>query len=64
MKYQKKIYTKLKWVIKGDVKYGAKRANKDKSICLHAKNIEFIHPITKAKISLDANPPKSNIWSN
>ena len=30
-------------VIKGDVKYGAKRANKDKSICLHAKNIEFIH---------------------
>ena len=51
-------------VIKGDVKYGAKRANKDKSICLHAKNIEFIHPITKAKISLDASPPKSNIWSN
>ena len=51
-------------VIKGDVKYGAKRANKDKSICLHAKNIEFIHPITKAKISLDANPPESNIWSN
>ena len=51
-------------VIKGDVKYGAKRANKDKSICLHAKNIEFTHPITKAKISLDANPPKSNIWSN
>ena len=51
-------------IIKGDVKYGAKRANKDKSICLHAKNIEFIHPITKAKISLDANPPKSNIWSN
>ena len=51
-------------VIKGDVKYGAKRANKDKSICLHAKNIEFIHPITKAKISLDANPPESNIWLN
>ena len=51
-------------VIKGDVKYGAKRANKDKSICLHAKNIEFIHPTTKVKICLDASPPKSNIWSN
>ena len=51
-------------VIKGDVKYGAKRANKDKSICLHAKSIEFIHPTTKIKISLDASPPKSNIWSN
>ena len=51
-------------VIKGDVKYGAKRANKDKSICLHAKNIEFIHPITEVKISLVASPPKSNIWLN
>ena len=51
-------------VIKGDVKYGAKRANKDKSICLHAKNIEFIHPITEVKISLVASPPESNIWSN
>ena len=51
-------------VIKGDVKYGAKRANKDKSICLHAKNIEFIHPINEVKISLVANPPESNIWSN
>ena len=51
-------------VIKGDVKYGAKRANKDKSICLHAKNIEFIHPINEVKISLVASPPESNIWSN
>jgi len=51
-------------IIKGDVKYGAKRANKDKSICLHAKSIEFIHPITKHKIYLVASPPKSNIWSN
>ena len=37
----------------GDVKYGAKRSNKDKSICLHAKKIEFIHPTTKVKISDD-----------
>ena len=51
-------------IIKGDVKYGAKRANKDKSICLHAKSIEFIHPITKHKIYLVASPPKSNILSN
>ena len=50
--------------VKGDVKYGAKRSNKDKSICLHAKNIEFIHPIKKVKISLEGNPPKNNIWSN
>ena len=50
--------------VKGDVKYGAKRSNKDKSICLHAKKIEFIHPTTKLKISIDSNPPENNIWSN
>ncbi len=50
-------------VIKGDVKYGARRKNKDKSICLHAKNIEFIHPTTKVKISLHAVPPENTIWS-
>ena len=50
--------------IMGDVKYGAKRSNKDKSICLHAKKIEFIHPTTKVKISIDSNPPENNIWSN
>ena len=36
--------------IKGDVKYGAKRPNKDRSICLHSNKIEFIHPVTKKKI--------------
>ena len=36
--------------IKGDVKYGAKRPNKDRSISLHSNKIEFIHPVTKKKI--------------
>ena len=31
--------------IKGDLKYGARRSNRDASICLHAREIEFIHPI-------------------
>ena len=48
--------------IKGDVKYGAKRPNKDRSICLHSNKIEFIHPVTKKKLTITAQPPNSNIW--
>lgn len=50
--------------IKGDIKYGAKRPNKDKSICLHAQKIEFIHPVSKIKISINGNTPNGNIWTN
>ena len=49
-------------IIKGDLKYGAKRSNKDKSICLHAKNIEFLHPVKKQKIIINATLPDSDIW--
>ena len=49
--------------IKGDVKYGAKRPNKDRSICLHSNKIEFIHPVTKKELTITAQPPNSNIWS-
>ena len=49
-------------IIKGDLKYGAKRSNKDKSICLHAKNIEFLHPVKKQKIIINATLPNSDIW--
>lgn len=31
--------------IKGDLKYGSRRSNSDGSICLHARRIEFLHPI-------------------
>ena len=49
--------------IKGDIKYGAKRANKDRSICLHSYKIEFIHPVSKKELSIIAQPPKNTIWS-
>lgn len=45
--------------IKGDVKYGARRAERDKSICLHAKSLCFTHPTTGAQITLDAPEPDS-----
>ncbi len=48
--------------IKGDLKYGSKRSNSDKSICLHAYEISFIHPVSKNEIKIKANTPKNNIW--
>ncbi len=48
--------------IKGDIKYGFKRTNKDASIHLHARKIEFIHPVSKEPIIITAEPPKEVIW--
>lgn len=48
--------------IKGDLKYGAKRSNKDASICLHARQIEFIHPVKKEPIIITAPVPNDSLW--
>ena len=51
--------------IKGDIKYGSDRTNKDASIHLHARKIEFIHPVKKQPISISATPPKKDsIWKS
>ena len=52
----------VKAYIKGDLKYGAKRSNSDGSISLHARSLEFLHPIKKIKIKIICPPPKDNIW--
>lgn len=49
--------------IKGDLKYGAKRSNPDASISLHARRIEFIHPIKKEPLVIIAPPPNDPIWN-
>ncbi len=49
--------------IKGDVKYGAKRTNKDGSIHLLARSIEFNHPVKKEKIKIFTNPPIDPLWN-
>ena len=50
--------------IKGDLKYGAKRSNPNGGINLHAKKIDFNHPVTKENISIEANCPKEKIWNS
>ncbi|APZ44963.1 RNA pseudouridine synthase [Polaribacter reichenbachii] len=49
--------------IKGDLKYGFNRSNKDGSIHLHARKIEFIHPVSKEQISVIAPTPNEVIWN-
>ncbi|MCF0160662.1 MAG: RNA pseudouridine synthase [Bacteroidaceae bacterium] len=48
--------------IKGDLKYGAPRSNPDGSICLHSRQVSFIHPVSKETISVKAPLPESNLW--
>jgi len=48
--------------IKGDLKYGFDRSNKDASIHLHARQIEFIHPVSNKTINILAPLPKDPIW--
>ncbi len=48
--------------IKGDLKYGAPRSNRDGSICLHSRSITLIHPVRKEEITITAPLPKGDIW--
>lgn len=50
--------------VKGDLKYGYSRSNKDGSICLHARKLEFLHPVTRQKISIIAPFPEKDIWKH
>ena len=49
--------------IKGDIKYGDKKINKNGSIHLHARSIVFMHPIKKTKVQVIASPPDDIIWN-
>ena len=56
--------SKIKCFIKGDVKYGARRSNKDMSINLHARSMQFVHPVNKEEITVTAKIPNSDkIWT-
>lgn len=55
--------TSIGCTIKGDLKYGFDRSNKDGSIHLHARKLSFIHPVKKEKIEIIAPPPNDSIWN-
>lgn len=49
--------------IKGDLKYGFPRSNPDGSICLHARCVRFVHPVSKEQVEVVAPVPEDNGWS-
>ena len=49
--------------IKGDLKYGFDRSNKDASIHLHARKLSFIHPVKLEQITIVAPLPDDSIWN-
>ncbi len=49
--------------IVGDIKYGYDSPNADKSICLHARQLTFVHPVKKETISIEAPLPKNEVWN-
>jgi 23S rRNA pseudouridine1911/1915/1917 synthase len=48
--------------VKGDLKYGYPRSNKDGSISLFARRLGFIHPVSKEQISIVADLPHGDVW--
>ena len=50
--------------IKGDLKYGAKRSNKNLCIHLHSRQLILFHPVTKEKLKFAAKCPKDSLWES
>ena len=48
--------------VKGDVKYGFSRTNRDASIHLHACKLEFLHPVKKENMIIEAPKPADPLW--
>ena len=55
--------------IRGDLKYGAARSNKDASISLHSRRVEFLHPVARAGLPRERlvitapAPAGDSLWS-
>jgi len=49
--------------IKGDLKYGFDRSNKNASIHLHARQLSFLHPVKKTRINIVAPLPDDVLWN-
>lgn len=50
--------------IKGDLKYGSPRSNPDGSICLHARHVSFVHPVSQKVIDVTAPLPDTPLWKS
>lgn len=54
--------SKIGFPIRGDVKYGARKANEDARIHLHSAALEFIHPVKNESVIIKAPLPNDQVW--
>ena len=54
--------SKIGMPIRGDLKYGARRSNPDGSISLMSRRVEFVHPVSKQNIDIEAPLPADTLW--
>ena len=54
----------MKCPIVGDLKYGFDKPNADGSICLHARELSFIHPVSKIPVKIMADLPATDCWNS
>ncbi|MDD4639651.1 MAG: RluA family pseudouridine synthase [Bacteroidales bacterium] len=54
--------SKLGMPVRGDLKYGSPRSNRDGGISLHARSIRFVHPVSKKDIFIEAPVPEERLW--
>jgi 23S rRNA pseudouridine1911/1915/1917 synthase len=50
--------------VRGDLKYGFPRSNPNGSISLHARQLEFVHPVSRELISITAPVPEDRLWND
>jgi 23S rRNA pseudouridine1911/1915/1917 synthase len=55
--------SKIGCPIKGDLKYGFPHSNTDGGISLHARKINFIHPVKKELVTIIADTPNEKLWN-
>ena len=48
--------------IRGDLKYGYPRSNRDGGISLHARSASFVHPVSQLPVQIVAPVPDDPLW--
>ena len=55
--------SKIGCPVRGDLKYGYDRPNPDRSIHLHSRKVELVHPVKKERLCILADPPDDPLWN-
>ena len=48
----------------GDAHYGSTKSYKENAVCLHARELKLLHPITQEPLTFAADVPDDEIWKS